>query len=139
MKMVRYVKWKSLAIGAATFVAGHFVEVANWQPWFGGGDHAAWFLNDGHHAVLFMMACLFGAELVAGLLWAQDTFDAVVDGINVAAGAVVAMTLLLLTAAWGPGNLFPIAIVIGGLLLLLSTFIASMLVAAFKLRSTPSV
>jgi hypothetical protein len=133
--MRRYVKWKSLAIGAAAFVAGHFVEIATWRTWFGGGEHAAWFLNDGNRAVVFMMACLFGAELIAGLLWARDTLDAVADGVNVAAGAVVAMTLLLLSAAWGPGNLFPIAIAIGGCLVLLSTFVASMVVAAFKWRS----
>jgi hypothetical protein len=136
MHMVRYVKWKSLALGAATFVAGHFVEVTNWGTWFGGAEHPAWFLNDGTRAVVFMMACLFGAELVAGLLWARDTVDAVVDGVNVAAGAILAMTLLLLSAAWGPGNLFPIAIAIGGFLLLLSTCVASLLVAVVKRRST---
>jgi len=133
--MIQYVRWKSLMLGAATFVAGHFVEVARWESWFGGGGHAVWFLNDGNRAVLFMMGCLFFAALIAGLLWARSTHDAIVHGGNVATGGVAAMTVLIFAAPWGPGNLFPIAIAIGAVILLLSTAVASLIVVAIKRRS----
>jgi hypothetical protein len=132
VRMMRYVRWKALTLGALTFVLGHFIEVAKWRSWFEGGEHAAWFLNDGNRAVLFMMGCLFVASLFASVLWARDKGDAFVHGGNVAAGAVIAMTVLIFAAPWGPGNLFPIAIAIGGFMLLLSTFAAALIVAATK-------
>jgi hypothetical protein len=132
MSMIRYARWKALTLGAATFVVSHFIEVAKWRSWFDGGEHAPWFLNDGNRAVLFMMGCVFVATLVAGVPWIRGKGDAVVHGGNVAAGAVIAMTVLIFTAPWGPGNLFPIAIAIGGFLLLLSTFVAAAIVAATK-------
>ena len=135
--MNRYLKWKSVLVGSVAFVASHYVEVARWQTWFG-GEQAPWFLNDGNRAVLFMMACLFGAALVAGLLWARDARDAVVEGANVAGGAVIAMAVLLFMAPWGPGTLFPIALAIGLLTLVLSTGSASAIVAMFKRRSASS-
>jgi|KBSMisStaDraftv2_1062788.scaffolds.fasta_scaffold2009473_1 hypothetical protein len=135
--MNRYLKWKSVLVGGVAFVASHYVEAARWQTWFG-GEHAPWFLNDGNRAVLFTMTCLFGAALVAGLLWARDAPDAVVEGANVAGGAAIAMAILLFMAPGGPGTLFPIAIAIGLVTLVVSTGIASALVAMFKRRAASS-
>jgi hypothetical protein len=133
--MTRSVRWKSLIVGAATFVASHRIEVARWGSWFG-GEHAPWFLNDGSRAVLFTTGCLFVATLITGILWARGKQDAIVHGGNVAAGAVVAMTVLVFAAPGGPGNLFPIAIAIGGFIVVLSAAVASVIVAALKPRSS---
>ena len=137
--MIRYLEWKSLLVGALAFVAGHYLEAAGWGTWFRGGEHPPWFLNDGNRAVLFMMACMFVTTLITGVLWARGKHDAIVHGGNVTAGAVAAMIVLIFAAPGGPGNLFPIAIVIGGFMLLLSTAAASAIVAAIKRRSVNSL
>lgn len=121
-------------LGAVAFVAAHLVTAAKWVPWFGGQDYPPWFLNDGNRAVLFMVACVFVAALTAGVLWARSQREAFVHGINLAAGAVVAMAVVLFTAPSGPGTLFPIALAVGGCILLLSSVLAAMIVAAFKPR-----
>jgi hypothetical protein len=133
---MRYARWKAVSLGAATFVAAHFIEVAQWSSWFGGGGHAAWFLNDGNRAVLFMGGCLFVATLVSGIPWIRVKADAIVHAANVAAGAVAAMIVLIFLAPWGPSNLFPIAIAIGTSVVVVSTFAATAIVAAAKPRSS---
>jgi hypothetical protein len=133
--MIRYVSWKALMLGAATFVACHAIEVARWQTWFDGGEQAPWFLNDGNRAVLFTMGGLFVATLIGGVRWTRRQGDALVHAANVAAGAAIAMTALLVTGPEGPGNLFPIAIAIGAFALLLSSFAAAAIVAAMRRRS----
>jgi hypothetical protein len=133
---MKYLRWRSVVLGAAAFLAAHAVLVAKWATWFG-GQWEPWFLNDSGRAVALTAATLFAAALAAGLLWALDRADAIVHGINVAAGAAAAMIGVLV--AVGPGTIFPIVIVGGLVIALASTVAASALVAAFKPRSTRSV
>jgi len=133
---MKYLRWRSVVLGAAAFLAAHAVLVAKWATWFG-GQWQPWFLNDSGRAVALTAATLFAAALAAGLLWALDRADAIVHGINVAAGAAAAMTGVLV--AVGPGTIFPIVIVAGLVIALASTVAAAVLVAAFKPRSTRSV
>jgi hypothetical protein len=134
--MMKYLRWRSVVLGAAAFLAAHAVLVAKWAAWFG-GQWEPWFLNDSGPAVVLTAAILFVAALAASLLWARDRGDAIVQGVNVAAGSAAAMMGVL--AAIGPGTIFPIAIVVGIVIALASTFAASVLAAAFKPRSTRSV
>ena len=134
--MIRYTRWRGVALGATTFVAGHLIEVAKWRTWFDGGEHAPWFLNDGSRAVLFMAGCLFVVTLAAGIAWTRVKADALVHAANVSGGAIVAMIVLIFLAPWGPSNLFPIAIAIGAGAVFASTFAAAAIVAAVK-RSSP--
>ena len=134
--MMKYLRWRSVVLGAAAFLAAHAVLVAKWATWFG-GRWEPWFLNDSGRAVAMTAAVLFVAALAAGLLWARDRGDAIVHGVNVAAGAAAAMTGVLV--AVGPGTIFPIVIVGGVVIALASTGAASVLVAVFKPRSTRSV
>ena len=132
---MRYARWQALLLGVVTFIAGHYVEAAMWQTWFGGGSHAAWFLNDGTRAVLFMAGCLFVATLAAGLAWTRAPADAIVHAANVAAGAVLALIVLIFAVPRGPGNLFPIAIAIGAGVVVASTFAAAAVVALTRRSS----
>jgi hypothetical protein len=112
------------------------VLVAKWAAWFG-GRWQPWFLNDSGRAVALTASILFVAALAASLLWARDGGDAIVHGVNVAAGAAAAMIGVLVVI--GPGTIFPIVIVGGIVIALASTVAASVLVAMFKRRSTRSV
>lgn len=132
---MKTIRWGPLAIGGATFGASHLIVSMKWQEWFDGGAWAPWFLNDGGRAMLFTGSCLFVAALVAGLRWAHGTADAIVNGVNVAAGAALAMAFVLV-AFVGAGTIFPIVLVNGATIAFVSTFFASVLVAIVKPRST---
>ena len=68
----------------------------------GGG----WFLNTGTGALA--MACTFA---VLGAIMGACRRDGILDAMAAAAGAIVAMVVVLF---WiGPGNIFPIAIMFG--------------------------
>lgn len=100
--------------GLLTFAAAHAVEVAMWSTWFG-GEHAAWFLNSGR-AAGFTMGCVFVASVVVA---AFDASNLPVGGVTLAAGAALAMTVVLMA---GPGStIAPIVLAIGGGLLVLSS------------------
>ena len=43
---MKRVQWKSLLLGAATFVVTHLVVVRTWAMWFD-GQREPWFLNSG--------------------------------------------------------------------------------------------
>jgi hypothetical protein len=103
------IRWKSLLLGASTFVVSHLVEAAAWSTWFQ-GVAAPWFLNSGR-AVAFTAACVFAGGVVATTFNRLDRSGAVIDGCNVAGGAVGAMIVVLI--AVGPGTIFPIVIAIG--------------------------
>src|SRR6185436_19294967 len=133
---MNYLRWRSVVLGAAAFLAAHAVLVAKWATWFG-GQWEPWFLNDSGRAVALTAATLFAAALAAGLLWALDRADAIVHGINVAAGAAAAMTGVRVAAA--QCTIFQIVIVAGLVNALASNVAASVLVDAFKPRSPLSV
>ena len=133
---MKYLRWRGVVLGAAAFLAAHAVLVAKWAAWFG-GQWEPWFLNDSGRAVALTAAILFAAALAASLLWALDRGDAIVHGVNVAAGAAAAMIGVLV--AIGPGTIFPIVIVAVMVIALGSTVAGAALVAAFKPRSRRSV
>jgi hypothetical protein len=122
------IKWTSVVLGAATFLATHVIVFSYWTTWFG-GQHEPWFLNSGRGVAFTMLSLLVAASL-ASVLWARDRNAAMVHGLNVAAGAVLAMIVVLIVV--GPGTIFPIVIVFGGIIALFSTGIGSLLVWPFK-------
>jgi hypothetical protein len=104
------IRWKSALLGAGSFVVAHLVEAAWWTTWFR-GVYAPWFLNSGR-AVAFTAGCQFVAAVIVS---AADQREALVRSISLAAGAVAAMVVVLVSV--GPGTLFPIALGIGAIVL----------------------
>ncbi len=105
----------AIAIGAATFLVAHAIEAAAWG-WFGGA-HAPWFLNSGR-AVAFTATCFFVAGALAGAFIDRGT--PVRLGAWIAGGGIVAAAIVLFWRV-GPGNLFPIALAVGALVLVASS------------------
>ena len=103
------------ALGVLTFVGAHAIEVALWTVWFGGA-HDPWFLNSGQ-AIVFTMACLLGVSTIGGALG--------LSGFAIAAGSFVAMTMVMFLKQGGPGTIFPIVMVVGGALMLMSTTVGA--------------
>jgi hypothetical protein len=132
---IAMLKWRSLGLGAATFLATHAVVVAKWNLWFGGGyggPQKPWFLNDGNGPVALTAAALCIAATGAAALWAPSRGESVRHGLTVAAGATAAATAVLLSI--GPGTIFPIVIVFIAAIALFSSAIGSMIVWPFKSR-----
>lgn len=99
-----------MIVGGVAFLLSHALVVFGWASFDPGGRYRPWFLNAGR-AVLFTAICLLAAAAVEAAIAASTRRDAVVRGANVAAGAVVAMIIVIV--AVGPGTLFPIALAIG--------------------------
>lgn len=113
------IRWKSAVLGAIVFVAAHLVLMAAWRAWFQpGGDFPPWFLNSGR-AVAFTAVLLFSTGVLVGFATAGPAAQSAVAGGNLAAGAIVAMLVVL--ALTGPGTLFPIALAIGAGVAVLSS------------------
>jgi hypothetical protein len=124
-------KWKSLMVGAATFVATHAIIVAKWDVWFGGA-HEPWFLNGGNGPLELTAGCLCVATIIAAALEARTQYESVIHGVNVAVGATIAAAVVLL--AIGPGTLFPIVIAFCGGIAFVSTIVGAAVVAAFHVH-----
>jgi hypothetical protein len=124
-------KWRSLLLGATTFLAAHTVIVAKWGVWFG-GTHQPWFLNDGKGPLALMAACLCIAASIAAALSARNQYESVVHGVNVAVGATIAATAVLFFI--GPGTIFPIVIAFCAMIALASAMVGATVVAAFQHR-----
>jgi hypothetical protein len=107
--------WTSVAIGAATFVVAHIIEASLWG--FFGGAHQAWFLNSGR-AVAFTAACFFTAGLLVGAAGGRTA--PMRHGVFLGLGGLLAAMVVLFTRV-GAGNLFPIALTIGAVLLMASS------------------
>ena len=120
-------RWTSLALGAATFLAAHAVERAFWRSWFS-AEWEPFFMNSGR-AVALTAACILIAGLLAALL-ARDRRDALVHAGNVTAGAAAVMIFTLFAA--GPGTLFPIAIVLGIVILAVGSCLGALATFPFK-------
>ena len=103
------IRWTSVVVGGAAFLAAHLVQTLAWRTWFQ-GTFEPWFLNSGR-AVAFTAALLL---LAGAVVSAADWRESMIRGANVAAGAFVAMILVL--AVVGPGNLFPIVIAIAAVI-----------------------
>lgn len=125
------IRWKHLLSGAGVFVAIHLVLVSTWQTSFSGGNgFRPWFMNSGRAAML-TMGCLLVVNMIVGVARLVRFEEAILAACNIAAGAVVAMTLVLFGI--GPGNLFPIAIVMGAVIIGASS--VSGAIAGWGLRS----
>ena len=98
------IRLKSVVVGGAAFLVSHALEVFGWASFDPGGAHRPWFLNAGA-AVAFTAVLLLAAAALEGAVAATDRRDAIVRGLNVAAGAVVAMIVVIVAA--GPGKLVP--------------------------------
>ena len=103
------IRWTSVLVGGAAFLAAHLVQTLAWRTWFH-GTFEPWFLNSGR-AVAFTAALLVVAGAVVS---APDRRESIIRGANVAAGSLVTMIVVLLVV--GPGTLFPIAIAIGAVI-----------------------
>ncbi len=93
-----------------TFLVAHAIEVEAWHWFDPAGTSTPWFLNAGR-AVAFTAAILLIVGVIAGFSASINRHGAVARGCNIAAGAIVAMTIVLF--AKGPGTLFPIALAFG--------------------------
>jgi hypothetical protein len=106
----------AIGAGALTFWLAHIVEASHWHDWFRGG-YDPWFLNSGR-AMVFTLACI---TIVSATVGAFDRRRRATKGLAVAGGAFTAMVLVLFLRAAGPGSIFPIVVVAGGTLLVLSS------------------
>jgi hypothetical protein len=97
----------AFGIGLLAFLGIDGLEVVLWTARFG-GTHEAWFLNSGP-ATAVTVGWLFALSLIGGALQ--------MSGPWFAAGAFVAMTGVLFLKPGGPGNIFPIVMLFGGLLI----------------------
>jgi hypothetical protein len=92
-------------------VISHAIESLMWQSTFAPGSSGnPWFLNSGR-AVAFTAACLLLAAVLATALERRRPAGrrgVLIAGVTVAAGAWVAMAVVLATI--GPGTIFPIAL-----------------------------
>jgi hypothetical protein len=107
-------------VGAAVFGLVHAVEALRWRAWFDpAGRYDPWFLNNGV-AVGFAAAMFLLVGIVVGMRAAarRPFGDAVIDGLNMAGGAAVAMIAVLLSI--GPGTIFPIVVVFGAVVVAVS-------------------
>jgi len=106
--------WRYPLVGAVTFVALHRVLVVTWQTWFhGGGGHSPWFMNT-VDSVLLAMAVFFVVNVLVCLLMPQPRVEETsLAACQVVAGAIVPMVVTLATLPEGPGNMAPVAIFIG--------------------------
>jgi len=101
------------AAGAFAFWVAHVLERAHWIDWFH-GEYDPWFLNSGRAILVTIGAVAVASAVVAALAAAPRT----ATGLTVAAGAFTSMTLVLFLKPAGPGSIFPIVMVVGGVLLL---------------------
>jgi hypothetical protein len=112
---------KNLVLGAAAFLAAHAVEVYRWRDWFDAtGGQPPWFLNSGT-AIVLTAAAVALAAAGGAMLWASSGREAGQQSFGVAGGAALAMATTLVVI--GPGNIFPIVLIIGtGILAISAVF-----------------
>jgi hypothetical protein len=123
-------RWRSLALGALTFMAAHSLEVVMWTSWFGATWHP-FFMNSGQ-AVAFTSGCFLIGGLLASVV-ATDHQDALIHAGNVTAGGGVALIFVIFRDA--PGALSPIAILIGIHVLGLPTYLGALITVALKAQA----
>lgn len=106
---------KILLLGAFTFVAAQGVLSARWQTWFRGNDaYAPWFMHSNRTvAFTILVFGLVGTAVSLFVRRDQAVETAFSAALYLALGGAVPMVYRLFTMRGGPGNLFPIAIAIG--------------------------
>ncbi len=98
-----------LILGGITFVAAQVPLLE--PPPTSGGENMGWFLNSGQSLLTILLAVAAIAMAQTALGWSSPMAGA----IAVSVGATIAMVITLFQI--GPGNLFPIVIVMGGVFL----------------------
>jgi hypothetical protein len=121
-------RWIRFAGGLLTFLAAHSVEVREWSAWFGGA-HPPWFLNSGR-AIVFTLGCVCASSGMMALFSASVSR---VRGITFAVGSFVAMTAVLFFQKGGAGTIFPIVMIVGGVLILMSSALGAFIGAEIRL------
>jgi hypothetical protein len=123
---MKSIRPSSLVIGIAAFLVAHLVEMSSWAAFNGAADAAdPWFLN-ANRAVLFTMACLAIGGFVAARRVSRG--EAVTRGLNVAAGGVLVMLIVL---AWsGGGSIFPVVIATGIGVVVIGSLIGALIAAS---------
>jgi len=107
-------------VGAVAFWAAHAVERARWSDWFHGA-YDPWFLNSGRAIVLTMSVVAVASAVVAALAASARR----VRGLTICAGAFAAMTTVMFLKPAGPGTIFPLVMVVGGVLLLFASVLGA--------------
>jgi hypothetical protein len=121
-------RWIRFAVGFLTFLAAHAVEVREWSAWFGGA-HPPWFLNSGR-AIVFTLGCVCA---FSGLMALFSASVSRVRGITFAAGSFIAMTAVLFLQQGGAGTIFPIVMVVGGVLILVSSALGAFIATEIRM------
>ena len=104
-----------VAVGAATFWVIHRLLMATWS-WFDGAVGPPWFTASGR-SVLFSVVTFAVVSAVVAALAARSFEHAMAVAAYITIGGAVTMAILLFLQPWGPGNIFPISIVIGTMIL----------------------
>jgi hypothetical protein len=116
---------RNLILGGAAFLAAHALEVYRWRDWFDPSNKfEPWFLNSGR-AITVTAAAVAAAAALSTWLWARSGRHASRQSLEVAGGAALAMAITLIVV--GPGNIFPIVLAIGTMLLTVSAFLGGRL------------
>ena len=104
--------------GAVTFLAVHAILVRTWPVWSSGADgFAPWFMNSGR-AVLLAAAVFLAVSAICGATLSEPRAEsAAMTAGHVTIGAVLVMIGVLFRLPGGPGTLFPVAIVVGALVI----------------------
>jgi len=124
--------WRYPLVGAVTFVGFHQTLTAAWPTWFQGGGHSPWFLN-AFDAVLVAAALFFIVGLIVSAAIPEPRVeDAALGACQLVAGATVPMIATLALLPEGPGNLAPIAVAVGIIVLLIPSVAGAL--AGFALR-----
>jgi hypothetical protein len=109
---------RNLILGGAAFLAAHAVEVYRWRDWFDPSNKfGPWFLNNGG-AIIVTAVAVAAAAALSTWLWARSARHAGRQSLEVAGGAALAMAITLIVV--GPGNMFPIVLAIGTMLVTIS-------------------
>jgi hypothetical protein len=106
------IKWWIVVLGALTFFGLHEGLLAGWSWFQPASPVPAWFTNSASAVVVTVAIFAIVSALVSGFS-ARRREETLAIAANITGGAVAMMLLLLFRQPWGPGDLFPIAIVIG--------------------------
>lgn len=112
------VRWQSVLMGAAAFLAAHLVERVMWMSWFADSSIVPWFTNSGRAVAVTMSLMAVAGALSA--LAAHDRSERMHRAASTAGGGTVALIIALTVT--GPGTIFPLAIVIGAALIIAGVF-----------------
>ena len=103
----------SFVVGVSAFALLQLFLKATWSKWFGWQKVSeAWFLNSGRSALL-TIAVLFAAAVGLGVVVHRLQRRWAPAATAMALGVCAAMCAILI--AMGPGNIWPIVLVIGGI------------------------